>query len=379
MSISNKKLIQPVGPYFADTVPLILKDIEKAIESGQLTQGEFLPRFESDFSKYTNTKHALGVSSGGTALELILKSIGVVGKEVIVPTDTFVATANAVLLAGGTPKFADFSAQTLALNAKTVEPLINDNTVAVIIVHMFGLIPSDIFELKDLCEKRGIHLIEDAAHAHGASISGMPAGSIGLAGAFSFYPTKILTTGEGGIISTNDDKLANNVRIIRNHGKSLTEPVFVEISNNYRLSEIQAILGVYQTKLLAENIKLRRTIADKYRSALGDLNYLELLPAEADSESNVFWRFPLILNKGVNRIDMQNCLDTNYGVRITWMYEPLCHQQPVFIKYCNTQSVKLPVAEEYMSRLICLPCYPGLTEEQIDTVITSIIDYGDKI
>jgi dTDP-4-amino-4,6-dideoxygalactose transaminase len=362
-------------PFFGDHIEDILADINAVLLSGELAHGSCIEKFEQEFSKISKTKHAIAVSSGGTALELILKALDIKGKEVIVPTDTFVATANSVILAGGIPVFADISEKTLALNLDTIKHLVTDNTAAIIIVHMFGLIPNDIFELKLFCENKGILLIEDAAHAHGASLNGQTAGSIGIASAFSFYPTKIMTTGEGGIVTTNDDSIADKIKILRNHGKSLKDPIFIEVSNNYRLSEIPAILGYYQCKLLESNLKIRKEIAQHYREAFKNLKYLDLLPKEEDQESNVFWRFPILLDQKVDRIKMQKFAERNYGVRITWMYEPLCHRQPVFMKYCNTNTIELPIAENCMSRLICLPCYPNLTSKECDIVIKSIIDF----
>lgn len=370
----NKTLTPIYGaqPYFGSSIEDILKDIRSVLNSGNLTHGTFIGQFEEAFSQFTQTKFNLGVSSGGTALELILKAIDIRGKEVIVPTDTFVATANAVLLAGGIPIFADISKDTLSLNPETVSKLINSRTVAVISVHMFGLIAHDFFELKQLCDTNKIHLIEDAAHAHGAAINGQAAGSLGLAAAFSFYPTKVITTGEGGIVSTNDESIYRKILVLRNHGKSLTQPIFEEISNNYRLAEIPSILGLHQTRLLEDNIALRRNIATKYRKSLADHPDITLLP-EASAESNVYWRFPFYLSDKIDRIKLQNYLEREFNVRITWMYEPLCHQQPVFVKYSSSTKSSCPTAEWCINRLICLPSHPGMSEEESSRVIEGLL------
>ena len=315
-----------------------------------------------------------GVSSGGTALEIILKAIGIKGREVILPTDTFVATANAVLLAGGTPVFADISKETLALQIESVEQLINGNTAAVITVHMFGLIAHDFFDLKELCMRRNVPLIEDAAHAHGAKIDNLAAGSLGLAAAFSFYPTKVITTGEGGVISTDDKDIFQKILILRNHGKSLDAPVFEEVSNNYRMAEIPAIIGIHQTRLLQQNISLRRSIANQYREALSKHPLISLLP-EKTPEANVYWRFPLYLSESVDRIKLQSFMESEFNVRVNWMYEPLCHKQPVFMKNIPSYTeISLPNAEWCMEHLLCLPSHPGLSPDDLSRVIKGLIE-----
>lgn len=362
-----KKSIEGAQPFFGNRLDAAVDDIREAIESGELTQGDRLAEFESHFAEYVGTRYAVGVNSGGTALELVLKAISVEGKEVIVPTNTFVASASSVIQAGGRPVFADISEDTLCLNAGDVLKKITARTVGIMMVHMFGLVPPDYIDIKQLCQDRGLFLIEDAAHAHGASISGIMAGNLGDAACFSFYATKIITTGEGGMVTTNRKDIYENLMRLRNHGKSLDAPVYEIVSNNYRLAEIPAILGIHQLEDLTENIKRRNDVCHQYRRRLSGLTGVTLLP-EFDKAVHAYWRFPLYLDDGINRLSLQNAMREKHGVRITWMYEPLCHLQPVFAARYRYNKGDFPVAEKCMERLICLPAHGRLTDDDVTRI-----------
>jgi perosamine synthetase len=363
--------IPAIKPYFGKYLQNIVEDIKLCLESGELTQGHYLSEFEAEMKNISGTEYAVGVSSGGTALELVLKAIDIEDKEVIVPTDTFIATASSVIQAGGKPVFADIKKETLCMDIEDVLRKITDKTAGIIMVHMFGLIDPDLEKIKRVCSDKGLFLIEDAAHAHGASIDGKKAGNLGIAGCFSFYATKIATTGEGGMITTNDRKMYEQILRLRNHGKSLTEPVHEIISNNYRLPEIPSIIGIYQLKILDENIKRRNSIANMYYNELGNTAGLQLLP-KYENVVNSYWRFPVLLDKNIDRILLQDRLYKNHQIRITWMYEPLCHLQPVYSKMYGYKNGDFPVAEDCMRRLICLPCYLGLSDESVGIVIEGI-------
>ena len=193
-------------PYFGGKKKIeeITQDIKQVLESGILSLGNYTKKFEKSMASYTNSKYGLAVSSGGSALELVLQSLDLNGAEVIIPTDTFVATANAVIRAAGVPIFADINKETLCLSLDDVKKRRTSKTTGIIYVHMFGLIPASFQKLRDYCNENNLFLIEDAAHAHGAKLNGELAGSLGTAACFSFYATKVLTSGEGGIVTTND-------------------------------------------------------------------------------------------------------------------------------------------------------------------------------
>ena len=366
------EMILGAKPYFGEKQKSdqILNGIRGILDSGMLTQGAYVKKFEECMVDLTGAKHALAISSGGAALELVLTSLDLNGREVIVPTDTFVATANAVIRAGGRPVFADIEEETLCLDPDDLPNRISSSTAGVIYVHMFGLIPPSFRSIRDFCDENGLFLVEDAAHAHGTKFNGESAGSLGTAACFSFYATKIATTGEGGMVTTDSEDIYKSIQSLRDHGKSADSTLFDKVSNNYRLPEISSLLGLEQLSILEENVNRRREIAEQYRSRLKKVNGVRLLRGFWDNNCS-YWRFPLYLEGVVDRLELQKRMKENHKVRITWMYEPLCHMQPVFSEYVD-KSTTLMVAEKSMSKLICLPCYPGLKDSDVDRICSGL-------
>jgi perosamine synthetase len=353
-------------PYFGGSknIEEITHDIKQILNSGILSSGPYTKDFERSMASITNSEYGLAVSSGGAALELVLQSLELNGGEVIVPTDTFVATANAVIKAGGIPVFADVNEETLCLDPDDYINRITSKTVGVIYVHMFGLVPRSFIKIRNFCNENNLFLVEDAAHAHGAKLNGESAGNLGIAACFSFYATKILTSGEGGIITTNDEDLYHSIESLRNHGKARNSNLYDKVSNNYRMSEINCLLALHQLRILDEIVEMRREIANKYCSRLDNLKGIKLLDGFLNNADCSYWRFPLYLDSQIDRLDLQEKMMENHDVRITWMYEPLCHMQPVFERYIRGDN-KLSVAENSISKLICLPCYPGLKNNEM--------------
>lgn len=363
----SKPYIDGAKPFFGTRIDAILADIKETLQSGELTQGKHLKEFEKRFSDYVGSTYALGVNSGGTALELALKALNIVGKEVIVPTNTFVASASAVIQAGGTPVLAEIRRGTLCLDASDVHRKITAKTAGIMLVHIFGLIPPDYIGIKELCRENGLFLLEDAAHAIGASLSGIMAGNLGDAACFSFYATKIITTGEGGMVTTSRQDIYEKVLSLRNHGRSLNKPVYVDVSNNYRLAELPAILGRHQMEDIRDTIIRRNKIASRYRERLSGIKGLELLP-EFENIVNSYWRFPAYLNDNIDRTALQKAMHENLGVRITWMYEPLCHLQPVFSERYGYKQGDFPVGEKCLEQLICLPMHGWLSDDDVNEI-----------
>ena len=363
-----EKEIQGASPWFGDDHDIILKEINEILKSGQLVNGKHSKRFESELRKMANTKYALAVNSGGTALELALLSLDIKNKEVILPAQTFIASANAIKRAGGIPVFADIDKDTNCLDYDAVKKCINNKTAGIMFVHMFGLLSPIILKIKKLCSEKGIFLIEDAAHAHGASLNGLMAGSIGDVGCFSFFATKLVTTGEGGAITTNRKDIFEVVKSLHNHGRALDGNLFDLAGNNFRLPEISCVLGFHQLKRLKEILSHRRKISKIYFNGLDKFQYITPLISTGDS-SHSYWRFPAHLDEKINRDEFQNIMMDRFKVRITWMYEPLCHQQPVS-KGQNITS--LPNSEWSIKRLINLPTHMNISESDAYHVIRSI-------
>ena len=214
-------------------------------------------------------------------------------------------------------------------------------------------------------------LIEDAAHAHGSKIGEEFAGNLADAGCFSFYATKILTSGEGGIITTNSETVENKIKSLRNHGRKKDSDLYDKVSNNYRMPEMSCLVALHQLRILEEIMILRKQIAFQYCNNLDEVDGLILLKEFINNKDCSYWRFPIYIDKNIDRIELQSLMMNNHKVRITWMYEPLCHNQPVFADYVK-EGYQLLVAEESMSKLICLPCYPGLNNEDIKRICSGL-------
>ncbi len=255
----------------ADDRAAILRRIDESMQSGSLTLGPQTREFEEHFARRHNVPHAIATSSGTSALEIILRTLDVAGKEVVVPSNTFFATAAAVIHAGGRVRFADIDAGTLALSPATVERAATADTIGVVHVHIGGYVSPDTAAIADLCKRRNWWLVEDAAHAHGASCDGRLAGTFGVAAAFSFYPTKVITTGEGGCIVTSDTRLRDEARIYRDQGKAgFLGGDHVRMGAAWRMSEVHAAIGVVQLGHLEEIIAHRTAVAQTYQEALSD-------------------------------------------------------------------------------------------------------------
>lgn len=363
------KNINGAEPYFFNQEKKILEKIGYIIRSKKLSSGKYIKSFEKKFSKLINAKYSVAVNSGGTALEIALEALNIKGKDILIPTQTFIATANAVVRAGGNPIFCDIERSTGCLDPNDVLKKITKKTAGIIFVPMFGIIPRSILTIKKICKKNKIFLMEDAAHAHGASIKKTKAGNIGDISVFSFYATKIITTGEGGMICTNNKKLSNICLSLRNHGRNLNDNLFGMHGNNYRLPEINALIGIYQLNNLKKSIIHRNKLAKIYDKNLSHLKYFEKLKFYKNS-INSFWRYPIYLNKGINRLFLQNNLSKKYRIRITWMYEPLCHQQPIFKKKYN---FKIPIAEHAIKNLINLPTHLNISVNDASKICKYLI------
>ena len=251
--------------YSDEDIDYIQKGILDVIKSGYLTMGKKVEEFEAEFAKYIGTKYAVAVNSGTSSLEIMLRSFGVKGKTVIVPTVTFMATPISVIHAGGKVAFVDVTKEDLSIDPEDLKRKIAPDTAGVIIVHIGGIISSHYQEIEKICKDMGLFLIEDAAHAHGSSLNGVKAGDLSIGGSFSFYPTKILTTAEGGMITTNDENIYKMALTLREHGKpDHNVNVHTEFGYNWRFSEIHALLGLQQMRKVDYIIAERRTLGKLY-------------------------------------------------------------------------------------------------------------------
>lgn len=370
--------ISGASPWFGPALDDILEDIRKVLCSGQLVGGRHVIEFEKRAAAMAKTPFAAAVNSGGTALELALLAMDITGKEVIVPAQTFIASANAVTRAGGRPVFADVERDTLCLDPEDVARKISPKTCGVMSVHMFGLIPPSVLRIEGICRDNGLFLLEDAAHAHGASLNGRMAGQIGDAGCFSFYATKIVTTGEGGMVTTSREDIFQKIVSLRDHGRQFRGTLYDLPGNNFRLSEIQAVLGWHQMASLEKILSHRRRIATIYRQGLDGIASIESLPDHQGSD-HAYWRYPAYLAPGIDRAQFQRAMQERHGVRVTWMYEPLCHLQPASRTLGDFTPPRLPVAEECIRRLINLPTHMAVSEDDARRVVAATATELERI
>jgi dTDP-4-amino-4,6-dideoxygalactose transaminase len=359
-------------PYFPEPdVENILALIRQSLCSGHLTNGEHVREFETRFAASIGVRHAIAVNTGTAALEISLRAMGISGKEVILPSETFVASVNSIILAGGTPVFAEIHPDTYCLDIEDVERRITDRTAAVMLVHMAGLVVPNISEFRELCAQRGIDLIEDAAHAHGASHAGSRAGSFGRAGCFSFYPTKVITTAEGGMITTDDDALARTVRSLRNHGANPDGSDYTQVSANMRMAEPLAAIGLVQLGRLEEFVRRRNALASRYDGGLQEIDGIRPLPASTGVHS--YWNYLAVLeDESISRAGLAQCLHERYAVEVAWPYDPPCHLQPVFRRVLGTKPGDLPRSEALLKKHIALPMHGALHEEDAEYVLESL-------
>jgi len=348
----------------------ISERIEEILESGQLTLGKYGAAFEEKFAELCGVKHAVAVNSGTAALEISLRALGVEGRDVLVPANTFFATAAAVVHAGARPVLMDTEPETFGTAPEELERRITPNTAGAVVVHIGGLVSPRMGELQDLVQRKGIWLLEDAAHGHGSSFEGTSAGAFGIAGAFSFYPTKVMTAAEGGMITTNDDRLAEEARIYRDQGKaSFTQNAHTRLGYNWRLAETNAVIGLRHLQRLPAMLRSRQRIAAIYDAALADFGSLTPLRIPEGGVCN-YYKYVAVTKRQLDRKSLKADLRGTYGVSLAGeVYEEPIQRQPIFERYAE---YPLPASEDVCSRHICLPVFSGMTDEQADQVVDAL-------
>jgi dTDP-4-amino-4,6-dideoxygalactose transaminase len=369
VKIESSQLIPPAKPYFPKADIEEMKfHLEKILDSGMLTLGEYTKQFEQMFASSVNVKHAIAVNSGTSALEIAIRAQHLSnGDEVIVPTNTFAATAAAAIFAGGRPVITDVNANSLTIDGDIVKRAITRRTRVVVAVHIGGLVCPAIESIREICEDRGISLIEDAAHAHGSKMKGRSAGSFGTAGAFSFYPTKIITSGEGGIITTDSDAIASTASVLRDQGKeSFSGNKIVMIGYNWRIPEISAALGILQLRRLTEFIANRNSIAKIYDRGLDEMGIERVLtPAGA---LNNYYKYTFFLPKDVDR-DKFKTTCRQRGVAYSGeVYWPPLHLQPAYREFVSAEA-RFDVSENLGRRMVNPPIFSQMTTEQAERVL----------
>ena len=344
-----------------------VRAVKRILKSGNLTSGNEVSLFEREFSEFVLGSSCIAVNSGTSALHLGLLSLGIgEGDEVIVPSFTFAATANAVKLTGATPVFADIESNFFCLDELGVSRLVTNKTKAIIAVHLYGH-PAPMRELRKICDGKGIFLIEDAAQAHLASIDSKPVGTFGDFAIFSFYSTKNITTAEGGILTTNNSDIVEKVKLLRNQG--MLEKYKNQIAGyNNRMSDIHAALGRVQLRRIEEFTIKRNEIAQTYINSLSGVE----VPKTKYGYTHVYHQFTVKVKNGY-RDTYIKLLDKN-NISSGVFYPVPVHVLPAY----NSSEV-LPTTEEISKVCLSIPIHPGLTKKQINKVIKCINNISKQI
>jgi perosamine synthetase len=368
-------------PYFVPWItPEDKKFVLNSLDQQWLTNGPMLQRFENNFKKNIHSKYATGVGSATHALHLSVKALGIKeNDEVIVPTFTFAATANAVKYCNAKPVLVDVESDTFNISPKMISKKITKKTKAIIVVH-YGGQSCNMDEIKTIAKKHNLSIIEDCAHALGSTYKNKKCGSIGATGCFSFYPTKIITTGEGGMITTNSSKLFKKFNILKSQGmnilpterdkSSLWKYDVVDLGFNYRLDEIRSSLGFSQLKRINKINQMRINIAKTYNSLLKKIKGITI-PIVESNRNHIYHLYTIKIEKDyhISRNELFSKLHKS-GIGTSVQYYPL-H----LMSYNKKQYKKndFPIANELKDQVLSLPIFPTMSRKQIEFVVKNLI------
>jgi len=342
-----------------------IEAVREVLESGMVADGPEVRRFESEFANYCGANHAVAVANGTAALHAALEALGIgEGDRVVTTPFSFVASANAIRLAGATPVFADIDPETYTLDpAATREAVREHDAPAILAVHLYGL-PADLDALTSIAETEDVLLVEDAAQAHGARYDGRPVGTFGDAGTFSFYPTKNMTTGEGGMVVTDDEAVADRAASYVNHGRTGAGSYSHEqLGHNYRMTSMAAAIGRVQLERLPDWVRTRRENAEQLSPVLGDVPGVET-PVEPDGRRHAYHQYTI---RTPRREALADRLDAA-GVDTAVYYPTPIHRLGAY----EHVDQRFPVAERAAQEVLSLPVHPGLSDEDVETIAGAV-------
>lgn len=369
-------MITSAKPYFLEEdISNINREIKEVLQSGHLVRGKHLKAFEDAVCEYTQCRYVLATNSGTSALIIALFALDVKEKEVIVPTNTFIATPNAVVFAGGKPVFADINLQDYCLDLDRVKETLTSETAGIIVVHMAGILYPQIRELRKLCDERRLFLLEDAAHSFGAMIDKTMVGHFGEIACYSCYPTKIITTGEGGIITTNDKRLYEFCKRFNFYGHHLENVYPFEIMGaNYRMPEISAILGRYQLNRVEFFIEKRRRIAEAYSKGLKELGFIQHQQPPPNIR-HVYYKYITLVEEDYDAMEIMRYLQ-DHGIMADRDFYPPCHSQPIYRDFFDDS--EFPNANELQRHLLLLPMHAQLTLDEVEKVLSCLREFAKQ-
>jgi perosamine synthetase len=365
-----------------------IRAVVEVLRSDWLTTGPKVAEFQEAIADYVGTKYAVAVSSGTAALHAAMYALGIgLGDEVIVPPMTFAATANCVVFQGGTPVFVDVDLETLLIDPAQVEAKITSRTKAIIAVDYAGH-PCDYDALKAIAKRHGLALVADACHALGAKYKGRPAGSLADLNVFSFHPVKHITTGEGGMITTDDPELAGRMRVFRNHGIATDHHQrktrgswlyeMVDLGYNYRITDFQCALGISQLRKVSEWVVRRQEIASHYDAAFAKISEIQPLRLRQDV-SHAYHLYVIGIDFqeiGVDRASFFKNIQEK-GVTVNVHYIPV-HLHPYYRVKLGTGPGLCPVAEAAYEKILSLPMYSGMSDRDVEKVIFTVKQITDQ-
>lgn len=361
-------MIQISRPHFSDDQRRsILNGIADILATGRLMMGPYLAKLERDFSAYTGTTYSVGVNSCTTALQICLMYFGAEGFEVLVPAAAFTTDLSAPRWSGAKPVLVDIDPTTLSFDLKDLQRKLTPRCKGIVWVHLTGLISPQHQAIVDFAKQNNLFLLEDCAHAQGASVDGRKAGSIGTAGCFSFFPTKLMTCGSGGMITTNDPALDRFAREMRLFGRSVETGEVVREGNDWFLDEFRACIAGAQLADLDTMLSRRRAIGRRYHDVLANQPGISLI--DAPIETNAFYQFPVFLDKRVNAAELGKALGQKHGIQAKRIYLPV-HEEKIFHEYDDPS---LKVTEDVLHRSLCLPMHPELTDSEIERIGAALV------
>ncbi len=360
-------------------IPLSAPDITKTeinaavevLRSPRLSLGPKLEEFEKNVAEYARAKHGIAVNSGTSGLHLCVRALGLQADDEVITTPfSFIASANVLLYENCVPVFVDIDEQTLNIDANKIEAAITPKTKAIMVVHVFGR-PSPMREILEIARRYNLKIIEDACEAIGAEVENRRVGNLGDAGVFAFYPNKQITTGEGGMIVTDDEDIAKRAAMLRNQGRDASSEWFehVELGYNYRLSDINCAVGIEQIKRLDDILQLREKAARKYNSRLANNPHLVLPEIKVTNGRTSWFVYVVRLQKHFTRAQRDSIVVemNRAGIGCGRYFAPI-HLQPLYVKTFGFRAGDFPAAECAAERVIALPFFNRITDAQIDEV-----------
>ncbi len=366
-------IIPIAKPFFGDEE---IKNLQSVLNSGVLAQGKIVEEFERKFARYIGVKYAVATNSGTSALHTALAALGIKNNDEVITTDfSFIASATCILMQAAKPIFCDIDPKTYNISSDLIKEKITNRTKAILPVHLYGQ-PCNMKEIMKIAKDYNLFVIEDACQAHGAEYQEKKVGSLGNIGVFSFYPTKNMTTGEGGILTTNDEELAERAKVFRNQGQSKIY-LHDSLGYNYRMTNVAAAIGLPQLERLNEENKIRKENAGFLTKELMKINGI-IPPYVAPGLTHIFHQYTIRLEKEfpLTRGQFIEYLKEK-GICVGVYYPRPIHRQPLFVNLGYTdESVCCPISLEMSGKVLSLPVHPRVTNSDLEYIVDTIQSLG---